>query len=203
MNLENSNNYSLKALAYPELVLTLFLNTMITYIETKSCPKCKKCYDVNFSSISTNLGPTLAKCNHCKTVFKSGKKEWAKMSPFKKILFWILSILYAIIFGGLCGIMTSCLSRTLIYGRVSNWPPQYSPVSLMLTSVFILAFITFIFYAQIKRINDSNIRSSKKYHNPVPVITSIASFDFGLQAKFLYLFGVLYCTVGLLMTYYK
>ena len=175
---------------------------MIT-IRVSYCPKCRNSYDMNVVGLSTGLGPSIARCSNCKTVFDSGKKEWFQMSSIEKATFWILSSLYATIFGGICGILLSCLIRFVLYGKVINWPPLYSPISILLIGICFFSFIIFVIYAQIKRIINSNSRSFRKAMNLNPVLTSFMSFELGLQLKFVYLYSILFGVLGLLMTYYK
>jgi hypothetical protein len=176
---------------------------MIITIDVSSCPKCSNIYDMNYYSLSTGLGPVLAKCNRCKAVFSSGKKEWIQMSSDEKVGFWILSSLYAVISGEICGILFSCLIKFLCYGSIRNWPEMYSPIYMFLASICSLPFIMFIFYAQIKRVMNSKFRLSRTARSSVPVVISFTNFDFGLQLKFLYLYMILLPVLGLLVFYYE
>ncbi|WP_146138346.1 hypothetical protein [Chamaesiphon polymorphus] len=148
--------------------------------------------------MSTGLGPTLAKCHHCKTVFNSGKREWFQMSVFDKSLFWVLSIVYAIVIGASCGLMASYIPRTIKYGVISNWPSQ-KPI--FFESVFVLSFIAFILYVQFKRIQNSKLRFGKNQIKSVAVLTSFFNFDFNLQVQFCSLFVALLCIEGLLLIF--
>jgi hypothetical protein len=176
---------------------------MIITFDVSSCPKCGNSYDIHFYGISTGLGPLMAKCNRCKAVFRSGKKEWFQMSSGEKFEFWLLSSLYAVISGEICGILFSCIIKFLWYGRIRNWPEMYSPIYIFLTIICFSPFILFVIYTQIRRVLNSKSRLSSTIKNPTPVVTSFMSFDFGLQVKFIGLCTIFMPVVFLLIVCYE
>jgi hypothetical protein len=168
-------------------------------VSLDSCPKCNDCYSFSIYDLSTGLGPALAQCRLCKAQFQSGKTEWAKLPRYDKALFWILTLLYTVTIGAFSGVMSFCIIQSIRYGNTKYWPSLETEGTSTLLFICILGIAALIFSLQIYRIRQSLIRTQKRF--PTPILTAFSNLEFGLQMKFLYLWGVLFAIAGLMLTY--
>jgi hypothetical protein len=167
---------------------------------TQHCPQCKHHYSEKYCGLSTQLGPTIAKCSRCHTVFRSDKVEWRAMSAAKKAIFWALTACYIAFLGPSLGGLMFAVIQGIIYGKPNRWPPLEG----ITLGIFVLCFALFpliVLGIQLYRMIQSKMRTQRSSKSNIAVSTTFLSLEFGLQTKLLYIWCSLFGIAGLLITY--
>jgi hypothetical protein len=131
------------------------------------CPKCKWCYSVSYYGISTRLGPVLARCSRCHAVFQSGKIEWAGMNLGNKIIFWLLTLFYALSQGIFMGTMVCAIIVTIIYGKPEQWSPNLA--MFLLFYACLVVFPALVIAIQVRRVSQSKVRTQASLQPSIAV----------------------------------
>jgi hypothetical protein len=169
-------------------------------IITQHCPHCKHHYSEKYCGLSTELGPAIAKCSRCQTVFRSDKVEWWAMSAAKKAVFWALTACYIAFLGPSLGGLMFAVIQGIIYGKPDRWP-SLEGITLGIFTICFVLFPATILGIQLYRIVQSRKRTRRSSDSEIAVSTAFLNLEFGLQTKLLYVWCSLFGMAGLLITY--
>lgn len=64
-----------------------------------SCSRCRHPIGGSIAGLTGGMGPARYRCVHCDNIMDSGKREWPELGFLRRLQFFIVSILYAVMLG--------------------------------------------------------------------------------------------------------
>lgn len=89
-----------------------------------TCPNCRHPIGGSIAFLSSGLGPSILRCGKCGHLIESGNVEWPNMGLFRKLRFFVVTLIYAGVFGLIYSLIGQEAFRNVAKAITRERPPR-------------------------------------------------------------------------------